>query len=698
MQPSPPPVAKRVPVPRRIHSDTFIDDYGWLRDREEPDTVAYLEAENRYTAQATAHLESLRTQLFEEIRSRIQETDLSAPARRGEWFYASRTEEGAQYPVFVRMYGAPDADEAVILDLNHLAADAGAEYLGMGAFSVSPDQRLAAYSIDLDGSERFTLRVRTIEAGEDLDDILTGLHYGAAWSTDGRYLFYTTVDEAHRPHQVWRHELGGGQDDDVMVFEEPDERMYLSVGTTQDDRYLVVHAQSRSTSDVHYLDAGDPLGDFRPVLGRIEGVEYSVEHKDDRWLIVTNEQAPNGRLISIAVSDPDDRRTMVDHDDDRRVAGVIPLASHVVVFGRRDGLTSVTVLPDAPTEPGRDLSFEEPVYTVSPGRNLEYDTRVLRLTYQSLVTPARVIDVDLETDSISVVKETPVLGGFDRDDYRSERIWATAGDGNPIPISLVRRREVSGSGPLLLYGYGSYEATMDPWFSPSRLSLLDRGVTFAVAHIRGGGEMGRAWYEQGKLEQKINTFTDFVACAEHLIESGYTDSAQLAIRGGSAGGLLVGAVTNLRPELCSTVIAEVPFVDVINSMLDASLPLTVIEWEEWGNPSIEQQYEWMRSYSPYDNVHAAAYPAMLVTAGLNDPRVPYWEPAKWVARMRAISHHRGPLLLKTEMGSGHAGPSGRYDAWRDEAFVMAFLLDRWGLADSGTSEEVAVPAGNDAEA
>ena len=673
------PQAKKIPVVRELHGERFTDDYAWLRDREDPDTLAYLEAENRYTAEQTAHLEALRQRIFDEIKGRIQETDLSAPARRGEWWYATKTEEGKQYPTFVRSHGAPDAPEEVLLDVNELAQ--GHDFVQLGGFSVAPDQRLAAYSVNNDGSEQFTLRIRELESGRDLPDRIEGTYYSLAWSADGRYVFYTTMDHAHRPDKIWRHRLGTPQTADVMVVHEPDERLFLGVGTTHDDRYVIAEAGSKVTTHIQFIPADRPEAEFTAIRPQIHGVEYSVDHKDGRWIMVTNEDAENGKLLSVSVADPEDVVELIPHDDSKKVAGALALAGHIVVAGRKDGLSAVTIMPDD-GEPF-DLDFDEAVYTVGIGRNLEYDTATLRIGYQSLITPPRVIDVDLPTRSQTVVKETPVLGGYEPGDYVSHRLWAPAADGDLIPLSVVHRADLDRSGPvpLLLYGYGSYEATIDPWFSAGRLSLLDRGAVFAIAHIRGGGEMGRRWYEHGKMKHKINTFTDFVSSAEYLISEGWTTSDRLVIRGGSAGGLLMGAVATMRPDLFKAIVAEVPFVDVINTMLDETIPLTVIEWEEWGNPKQAEDYGWMRAYSPYDNTVDTEYPAMLVTAGLNDPRVAYWEPAKWVARMRAISRHRGPLLLKTELGAGHSGPSGRYDAWKDEAFVLAFVLDQMGLAD-----------------
>ncbi|HSJ28860.1 MAG TPA: prolyl oligopeptidase family serine peptidase, partial [Acidimicrobiia bacterium] len=445
---------------------------------------------------------------------------------------------------------------------------------------------------------------------------------------------------------------------------------------TTDRRYVLVAAGSQVTADVHYADTAAATPDFQPVLPRVQGVQYTADHRDGRWLVVTDADAPNGALLSIDVEDPSDIETVIAHDPLRKVADVKAFAGHVVVSGRIGGLTSLTLLKDGGLRP---VDFDEAVYTVGLETNHEYETDTIRIAYQSLTTPRQVIDVDATTDQRTIVKQQPVLGGFEPEDYVSERLWALADDGTRIPISLVRRADLSLPAPALLYGYGSYEATIDPYFSIPRLSLLDRGVVFAIAHPRGGGEMGRLWYEHGKLAHKMNTFTDFVRAAEYLVESGVTPPGRLAIRGGSAGGLLMGAVANLRPETFRVVVAEVPFVDVVNTMLDESLPLTVIEWEEWGNPSIEEQYRWMRAYAPYENIQEGSeYPAMFVTAGLNDPRVSYWEPAKWVAALRSTATSRGPIILKTEMGAGHGGKSGRYDAWRDEAEVLAFVLDQLG--------------------
>ena len=667
-----PPVARRTPIERSLFGETIVDDYGWLRNREDPETLAHLAAENAHAEAVLEPLAPLRQAIFDEIVSRTQETDISAPSRWGEWWYATRTEEGKQYPVYVRMRGGPDGPEQVLLDANEIAA--GQDYLSIGVFKVSPDQRWLAYSVDMDGSESFLLRFRDLETGEDLADEIPNTYYSTGWASDSSVAFYTTFDDAHRPDKVWAHVLGTDPASDRVVFEERDDRMFLEIANTTDRRYVLIAASSQITADVHFIDAHTPEARFEPVLSRVHGVQYSVDHRDGRWLVVTDENSPNGRLLSIALDDPSDSQVLIGHDPLRKVTGVKAFESHVVVGGRTEGLTSLTVIDDADIE---GISFDEAVYTVGLGTNYEYSTSTLRISYQSLTTPRQIIDIDLTTGERVIVKEQPVLGGYEPSDYTAERLWAVAADGSRIPISLVRRRDLALPAPTMLYGYGSYEVSIDPYFSIPRLSLLDRGVVFAIAHPRGGGEMGRLWYEAGKLENKANTFTDFVSTAETMIETGYTAPDRLAIRGGSAGGLLMGAVVNLRPELFRVAIAEVPFVDVINTMLDESLPLTVIEWEEWGNPHLEDQYRRMRAYAPYENIETGSeYPALFVTAGLNDPRVSYWEPAKWVAALRAKTTSRGPVILKTEMGAGHGGKSGRYDAWRDEAEVIAFILDQ----------------------
>ncbi|MGY6502038.1 MAG: S9 family peptidase [Acidimicrobiales bacterium] len=691
-----PPTAAQRPVERSHHGDTVVDPYAWLRDRDDPAVVEHLTAENAYTAEMTAHTVELQTTLFEEIRSRVQETDLSVPVRSGPWWYFGRTAEGSQYGVHCRIPAEGDRltidepppviepgveapGEQVLLDENVLAGIT--DYFALGAFDVSLDHRLLAYSTDHDGSEKYTLRFRDLTTGEDLPDEIPDVTYGTAWSDDASVVFYVKADEAMRPYQVWRHVLGTPATDDVLVHHEVDEHFFVGIGRTKDDRFILVHLGSKVTDETWVLPADDPTGPLRVVAPRVQGVEYSVEHHGDRFVILTNaDGAENFQVVTA----PDDRggqeewEVLVPHDPDVKIAGLDVFTDHLVLFERAGGLTRLRVRR---LSSGDEYLIEQPeaVGTVGGGANAEFDTSVLRYGYTSMVTPSSVFDVDLVTQERVLRKQQPVLGPFDPLEYETDRLWATADDGTLIPISIVMRRDRPSDrpGPAVLYGYGSYEASMDPGFSSARLSLLDRGFAFAIAHVRGGGEMGRRWYLDGKEMAKRNTFTDFVACARHLVDAGVTSPAQLGIRGGSAGGLLMGAVVNLAPDLFGAVVAEVPFVDALNTILDPSLPLTVTEWEEWGDPLHDPQvYAYMKDYAPYENVAAVDHPALLVTAGLNDPRVSYWEPAKWVARIREIGTGDRPVLLKTEMGAGHQGPSGRYDAWRDEAFVLSFFIDQ----------------------
>jgi oligopeptidase B len=670
-----PPLPKRTPEARTLHGETIEDDYSWMRDRADPDLIDHLKAENAYTEAMTAHLDELRTRIFEEIKGRIQETDLSAPARWGSWQYGRRTEEGKQYPTYVRS-PIPDGPEEVLLDQNLLAV--GHDFCALGVRMVSPDHRMLAYSVDHTGNEEYVLRFRSLETQKDLAESIPSTYYSGAWSADSGYFFYTTLDQAHRPYRMWRHRLGSDPAADALVYEEADERFFLAISPTQDRRYVLCELESEVTQEVRYLPADDPLSDLRPLLARKQGVKYSAEHQHGRWLIVSDDQAPNGRLLSAPVEEPTALEVLIPHDVAVKIARVLPLVGHVVMVGRRGGLPSLTILPE--NGGTHELTFDEAVYSVAPGENLEYETTLLRLNYQSFLTPPTVIDIDLGTGERKVVKETPVLGDFDRSRYEQRREWARARDGTMVPISIVQLAGLVQPAPMLLYGYGAYESVLDPWFSHARLSLLDRGVVFAVAHVRGGGEMGRLWYEAGKMANKVNTFTDFIDAADHLMSSGWTTPNRLAARGISAGGLLMGAVANLAPDRFAAIVAEVPFVDVVNTMRDPTIPLTVIEWEEWGNPLIPDQYRWLMDYSPYENLRATDYPAILATAGLNDPRVAYWEPVKWVARLRTVGTGKLPVLLKVDLGVGHGGPSGRYDSWREEAFILAFILDRLGAA------------------
>jgi oligopeptidase B len=673
-EPLKPPVAKRVAHELTSHGDTRVDEYYWMREREDPDVVAYLEAENKYTEAVMKPTEELQKKLYDEILGRIQETDLSVPVKRDDYFYYARTEQGRAYPIFCRRHGSADGAEQLLLDMNQLAE--GLEYMGMGNFAVSPDHRLLAYSTDSTGDEVFTIFVKNLDTGELLADRIENTYYTLEWANDNRTFFYTTLDEAKRPWRVWRHVLGRVEDE--LVYEETDGRFHLVVVKTRSDAYIFVHIASPLTSETRWLRADDPGGEFAVLLPRQQGVEYDAYHQGDWFYIRTNERAKNFRLMRMPVTAPakENLTEVIAGRDKVTIEAIDCFADFLVIYERDKGLERMRV-DDLAGGGSHYIEFPEPVYTASAGENAEYRTQTLRFVYESLVTPRSVFDYDMRTRRRELKKQYAVLGGYDPAKYQSERIFATAADGTEVPISLVYRRGVerTGANPTLLYGYGAYGLTSDPHFSSDRLSLLDRGFIFALAHIRGGGDLGKFWHEAGRLASKTNTFTDFIASAEHLIGQRYTSAHELAINGGSAGGLLIGAVVNLRPDLFGAAVTRVPYVDTLTTGLDSELPLTIGEWEEWGNPVEERAvYEYIKSYSPYDNVRPQSYPAMLVTTGLNDPRVSYWEPAKFVARLRALKTDDHVLLLKTNMGAGHFGASGRYEHMKETAFDYAFLI------------------------
>ncbi len=703
-----PPVARARPT-RLVHeADARVDPWFWLRERDDPEVLAYLDAENAYTREALSHLSGLRRDLYDEIVGRVQESDTTAPVRRHAYEYFTRTIEGSQYGVHCRRSaGAPELPdplvapgatpgEVVVLDENALAA--GHDYFAVGDLVLDPEQTIAAYSVDTSGGERYELRFRQLPDGTvdsdrvAIDDVVPDVYYGVAWANDGATVFFTRPDDAMRPWQVWRHQLGTPASDDVLVFQEDDDRFYVTVGRTRSGRFLEITAASKVTSEVWLIDADEPASPPVVVEPRAQGHEYHVEHHGglggDRLFVLTNaDGAENFALMVTPVATPGRASwsTVLADRDDTRLDDVDAFAGFLVVSERTDALERLRVLmlaDDGGIDDDHVLAMPEPVYSAWLGSNPDYDATTLRYQYTSLVSPASAYDYDPAARTATLVKRQPVPG-YDPDQYESRREWAEAPDGARVPISIVYRKDRRGDGPrpLLLYGYGSYEVSIDPTFSSARVSLLDRGMVFAIAHVRGGGELGRHWYDDGKMLHKRNTFTDFVACAEHLVREGWTSPDGLAARGGSAGGLLMGAAANLRPDLFRAIVAEVPFVDCLTTILDETLPLTITEWEEWGDPVHDPAvYELMKSYSPYDNVEAKDYPALLVTGGLNDPRVQYWEPAKWVAKLRATKTDDRLLVLKMEMGAGHSGPSGRYDAWRDEAFVLAFLLDQLGVA------------------
>lgn len=693
------PIAARLSTLRTHHGDTVDDPYEWLRAKDSPEVIAHLKAENAHTEAETAHLADLRETLFQEIKGRVQETDLSVPTRRGDWWYYSRTEEGAQYGIHCRAAavegdwtpprlepGVPVPGEVVLLDGNVEAE--GHEFFSLGAFDTSDDATKLLWSTDFEGDELYTVRVRDLETGVTLDDEIPNTG-GAFFTPDGTGILYTTRDDAWRPDTLWLHRLGTPVSDDITLFHEPDEKFWLGAGITRSRRYLVIGVGSSVTSEEYLVDlAGDITAEPRTVWPRREGVEYSLEHAvvdgEDRLLILHNDDALDFELVSVAADDPQgERRVVVAHQPGRRLLGVDAFRDFATVEYRSEGLERVGLL-DYATNAVEELRFDEPLYSAGVSGNPEWHSPFLRLGYTSFVTPGTVYELDLATRELVLRKQVTVLGDYDPADYGQRREWATAEDGTRVPISLVWKRSFGEPGatprPVHLYGYGSYEHSIDPGFSVARLSELDRGVVFAVAHVRGGGEMGRQWYEEGKLLHKRNTFTDFVACARHLIDEGTTTPAQLVAEGGSAGGLLMGAVANLAPELFAGILAGVPFVDALTTILDPSLPLTVIEWDEWGDPLHDPEvYAYMKSYTPYENVRdGVEYPRILAVTSLNDTRVLYVEPAKWVARLREAGAK--DVLLKCEMVAGHGGVSGRYNSWRERAFELAWLLNTLHLA------------------
>ena len=664
-----------------------MDPFYWLRDKQNPEVIAYLEAENAYTDAAMAGAADLPERVYHEIVGRVQETDTSAPTFYKGWWTYTRTVEGLDYEIYCRRRGSMQAPEQIIIDANELSK--GHDYFELGYVERSPDESMVAYAVDLNGSELHELHFRNLTTGADLEDVVRDVYYGAAWSADNKTFFYVRPDAAMRPYQLWRHRLGSPADQDVLVLQEDDERFELSVESSKSEQFIVITSSSQVTSECRYLRSVEP--DTAPALvePRRAGIEYSVEHQEDRFLILTNDGATDFRLMAAPVSSPSRASwtEVVPEREGVRINYIDVHQGHVVLGQRSDGLERLEVL-DTTTGDQHLVAQPDAAYTAFPGASPSYHSSVMRFFYTSLTAPWSAVDYDMRTRERTVVKEQPVRGGYDREDYATERLWAQAPDGVKVPISLVYRpdlqRDLKRTGaPLLLYGYGAYEFSNDPMFDSARLSLLDRGFVLAIAHVRGGGELGRRWYDDGKLLHKRNTFDDFIACADHLVAEGYTTPGVLAIRGRSAGGLLIGAVLNQRPELFACAVAQVPFVDALTTMLDDKLPLTVNEYDEWGNPAQPEFYRYIKSYSPYDNVRPASYPAVLVTGGLNDPRVSYWEPAKWVARLRTVNRGDRPILLKTQMGAGHSGPSGRYDSWREEAFVMAFVISQLGL-DFGT--------------
>ncbi len=702
-----PPIAPRRPVTTEHHGHVRVDDYEWLREKESPEVVAHLEAENAYTEARTAHLADLRDQIFGEIKARTRETDLSVPTRvRDHWYYG-RSFEGREYGASCRVpttgpddwtpprpaeNASPDEPalpgEEVLLDLDALAT--GHDFFSLGGSSISPDSTLLAYAIDVVGDERYTIRIKDLTTGDLRDDEIVGAIGGATWDRTGTHLYYTTVDESWRADKIWRHTLGSTQGDDTLVFHEPDGRFWVGVGRTRSDRFIMVASGSKTTTEYHVLDAEAPELGLRCFREREEGLEYSVEHAviagEDRFLVMHNGAGADFEL-AVTPAAPTAREhwsTLIAHDHAVRLEDVDAFASHLVIHQRSEGLTQLRILELGPTGIADDylMEFDEPVYTVGSGGNPRFDQPTVRLGYTTMAIPSSVYDYDVRTRELTLLKRAPVLGGYDPADYEEHRLWAPSTDGASVPISVVCRRDARAAGeplPFHLYAYGAYEMSIDPSFSIARLSLLDRGVAFGIAHVRGGGEMGRHWYDSGKLADKQHTFDDFVAAARYLVDEGWTTADRLVGEGASAGGLLAGAVANQAPDDFAGIIAGVPFVDPLTSMLDSTLPLTVTEYDEWGNPEADPAaYATIAAYAPYDNIAARRYPAILAETSFHDTRVLYVEPAKWVARLRELVT-APDVIMRIEMSAGHGGVSGRYQAWKDRAFTLAWGLDVLGL-------------------
>jgi len=685
-----PPIANPEHTETHLHGAVLSDDYAWLRDKQNPEVAAYLKAENEYAEAETAALAGLRDELYEEMLSHIKQTDISVPFREGDWWYYTRTEQGRQYAIHCRKSGSAsgpgaDAAEQVILDGNELAK--GHAFFAIGATNITDDGRWLAYTTDTTGFRQYTLHIKDLDTGETLGGQVERVG-SVVWAADGRTLFYTVEDEEQkRQYQMWRHTLGTSHGEDAVVYQDDDERFNLAAGRTHDGAFVVLESASHTTTESRVLAAEDPLGTFTLICPREDEHEYSVDHRNGMWFIRTNDAGRNFRLVTAPVAAPGRENWVerIPHRDGVMLEDLDLFAGFYVTCEREDGLPRLRLwlfADDGPeAAPAGEIAFPEPAYSAQPHINRIFDTTMFRYAYQSLVTPSSVYEYDMRNGESTLLKQVEIPGGFDRSLYGSERVHATAADGAQVPVSLVYRKDSRepGRNALYVYGYGSYGYSLPLGFSSNRLSLLDRGVVMAYAHIRGGGELGKPWHDAGKMLAKRNTFTDFIAAVEYLTMEEYGDPARVAIEGGSAGGLLMGAVTNLRPDLFRAVISHVPFVDVMNTMLDASLPLTVPEYEEWGNPNEETYFRYMLSYSPYDNLKAGSYPSMLIKTSLYDSQVMYWEPAKYVAKLRTLKTDNNPLLLVTNMQAGHGGASGRYDYLKEIALDYAFLLRELGI-------------------
>ena len=681
----PQPVAPRREHVVSAHGDTWADPWFWLREQDDPATMEYLHAENAYTDAFLDPLKSLQDTVYEEIRGRIKEDDNTVPEKEGDYYYYVRYEEGGQYPIYCRKHGSEDGAEEILLDVNALAE--GHDYTRVGTFENSPDHRLIAYGVDHDGSEQYTIRVVNLETGETLPDTISNTYYSLEWCNDNRNLYYSVLDEHHRPVSVYRHTLGDDPTQDQLVYHEDDPRFFVGVVKSNTGRFIYVVAGGNNMSEWYFLDADGPGADLTLVEPRAADFEYDVVDHGDLFFVRHNGNGAKDFVVATApVSSPgwESWTEFLPHEPGRPIRGIDAYQDHLVIGCRREGLPQVMVLRLSDGDVHYIEGIDEDDFAMSPRSGREFDTTSLRFGYTSLKTPAAVYDYDMETGLRVLRKQQEIPSGYDAVKFETRRIWATGRDGTQIPISLLMRRDavIDGSAPLYLYGYGSYGLTMEASFSISALSLVERGFIFAIAHIRGGMEMGWDWYENGKLLNKRNTFNDFIDCAEHLVAEGYTSRGRIAAVGGSAGGMLMGVVANERPDLFGCMVAHVPFVDVLNTMLDDTLPLTTMEYNEWGNPNESEYYRYIRSYSPYDNVTEQDYPPLLVTAGISDPRVTYWEPAKWVAKLRASRTDSNPLLLKIHMDSGHAGASGRFERIKEVAEEYAFVLHAMGMTEA----------------
>ena len=682
------PTPSKRPHKLTNHGVTRIDDYYWMRDKNDPETIKYLQAESDYLEEMMQHTKPLQATLFSEMKGRIQETDSTVPERRGDYFHYERTETGKQYPVFCRKHGSLDAPEEILLDQNALAE--GKSFCNISGFATSPDGSKLAYLVDFGGREVYELYIKDLKNGEYFPEVIgnvSGSAYermGVDWANDSKTIFYITLDETLRPYKLFRHEIGTDPNKDVLVLHEEDEAYYLFCIKTRDDKLITTYHYSTNTRELRFMDANDPASELRILQPRIEGLDYNAAHHNGKFFILHNEHAKNFKVSVASIEAPgkENWQELLPHREDVLVEGVDTFENYIVIHERKGGLKQYRISDPDGLSNVRYVPFPEASYSVYPENNSEFETNLFRLRYSSLITPFTIVDVRLDTGEWEVKKEDAVLGGFDKSNYALERLHATAPDGTKVPLTIAYRKDMQkkdGANPALMYGYGSYGATIDPYFDPNRFSLIDRGFVYAIAHIRGGYDMGRDWYEQGKMEFKRNTFTDFIACAEHLIQEGYAAKDKFAVQGASAGGLLVGACTTMRPDLFKAVIAKVPFMDVVTTMEDPTVPLTTQEYSQWGNPEDKAMFEYMLSYSPYDNLRKADYPNMLITTGLNDPRVAFWEPAKFTAKLRELKTDDNLVVFYVNYDSGHAGASGRYDHIKEIALDYAFLMDRMGI-------------------